>query len=67
MIHGSCLTVGVGGYLLKGGAMLGRSTLYGDGASHVIRYTMVNANGDILWVDRDYAFDAYCGICSISF
>ena len=53
MVHGSCLTVGVGGYLLKGGAMVGGNSLYGDGASQVIRYTMVNADGEILWVDRD--------------
>ena len=59
MIHGSCLEVGVGGYLLKGGLALGGSALYGDGASNVLRYTMVNANGDILWVDRDLTNYAY--------
>ena len=41
MIHGQCLTVGVGGFLLKGGFnMLGGSARYGDGSSHVVRYTM---------------------------
>ena len=54
MIHGQCLTVGVGGFLLKGGFnMLGGSARYGDGSSHVVRYTMVDVNGDILRVDGD--------------
>ena len=54
MIHGQCLTVGVGGFLLKGGFnMLGGSARYGDGSSHVVRYTMVDVNGDIMRVDRE--------------
>ena len=52
MIHGQCLTVGVGGFLLKGGFnMLGGSAQHGVGSSHVVRYTMVDANGDIMRVD----------------
>ena len=54
MIHGQCLTVGVGGFLLKGGFnMLGGSARHGDGSSHVVRYTMVDVKGDILRVDGD--------------
>lgn len=44
----------MGGFLLKGGInLLGGSALYGDGASHVVRYTMVDAKGDVLQVDRE--------------
>ena len=56
MIHGQCLTVGVGGFLLKGGFnMLGGSARYGDGARHVVRYTMVDVDGDVVRVDADGA------------
>ena len=54
MVHGQCLTVGVGGYLLKGGFnYLGGSARHGNGARHVVRYTMVSPKGEIMVVDRD--------------
>ena len=38
MIHGQCLTVGVGGYLLGGGVnALGASARFGFGAQNVIK------------------------------
>ena len=49
MIHGQCLTVGVGGYILGGGTnVVGTSQRYGNGASHVLEYTMVDAEGNII-------------------
>ena len=54
MVHGQCLTVGVGGYLLKGGFnYLGGSARHGNGARHVVRYTMVSPKGEIMVVDKD--------------
>jgi hypothetical protein len=44
----------VGGFLLKGGInAVGGTALMGDGASNTIRYTVINADGDILQVDKD--------------
>ena len=54
MVHGQCLTVGVGGYLLKGGFnYLGGSARHGNGGRHVVRYTMVSPKGEIMVVDKD--------------
>ena len=54
MVHGSCLTVGVGGYLLGGGSnVAGPPMRYGSGAENVLEYTMVTAEGEILTVDKD--------------
>ena len=54
MIHGQCLSVGVGGYLLGGGAnILGTTAKYGGGMEHVTEYTMVTAKGQIVKVNRD--------------
>ena len=53
MLHGQCLSVGVAGYLLGGGAnVVGTSERYGSGARHVVRYTMVDALGRILLVSN---------------
>ena len=54
MVHGQCLDVGIGGYLLHGGVnLLGTSDKYGAGMEHVLKYTMVSGNGDIITVDED--------------
>ena len=46
------MTVGVGGFLLKGGInMPGGSALYGSGSHNVVRYRTVDSAGDILEVD----------------
>ena len=51
LIHGQCKSVGVAGYILGGGVnVVGTSERYGSGASHVERYTMVDAEGRILLV-----------------
>ena len=51
MVHGQCLGVGVGGYLLGGGFnIIGSSNQYLSGASNVLEYTMVDAKGRILKV-----------------
>ena len=53
-VHGSCSTVGVGGYLLGGGSnVAGPPMRYGSGAENVLEYTMVTAEGDIVKVDKD--------------
>ena len=49
MIHGQCLTVGVGGYILGGGVnAVGTSQKYGSGAMNALEYTMVDAEGNII-------------------
>ncbi len=54
MVHGSCLTVGVGGYLLGGGSnVAGPPMRYGSGSDNVLQYTMVTADGEIVTVDKD--------------
>lgn len=54
MIHGQCLSVGVGGYLLGGGVnVVGTSERLGSGAENVIKFTMVTAEGDIAEVTKD--------------
>ena len=51
MIHGQCLTVGVGGFLLGGGInWVGTSEKYGLGAENVLEYKMVDASGKILQI-----------------
>ena len=51
MVHAQCLAVGVGGYLLGGGYnIIGTSNRYLSGASNVLQYTMVDAEGRILKV-----------------
>ena len=56
MVHGQCLTVGVGGYLLGGGInTVGLSEAYGSGASNVIEFTLVTAEGDVARVSRTNA------------
>ncbi len=53
-VHGSCSTVGVGGYLLGGGSnVAGPPMRYGSGAENVLEYTMVTADGEVLTVDKD--------------
>ena len=48
IIHGQCLGVGVGGFLLAGGInAIGTSQRYKSGASNILQYTMVDANGDV--------------------
>ena len=48
LIHGQCLGVGVGGFLLGGGInAIGTSQRYKTGASNVLQYTMVDSKGDI--------------------
>ena len=55
MIHGQCTSVGVAGYILGGGInFVGTSNRYGSGADHVIQYTMVDAEGQILFVSCKY-------------
>ena len=54
MVHGQCLVVGVGGFLLGGGFnMVGTTAKYGTGAANVIEYKMVTATGDIIQVRKD--------------
>ena len=48
LIHGQCLGVGVGGFLLGGGInAIGTSQRYKSGAINVLQYTIVDAEGDI--------------------
>ena len=55
MVHGSCLDVGVGGYLLGGGYnYFGTDPRYLSGSSNVLQYTMVDANGSIYKVTFIY-------------
>ena len=52
MVHGACTGVGVGGFLLGGGFnYAGSSRRLGSGASQVLEYPMVDANGDVLKVN----------------
>lgn len=54
VIHGQCKSVGIGGYILGGGInVVGTSEKYGTAGDHVIKYTMVDAVGNILHVTRD--------------
>ena len=51
-IHGQCLSVGVGGYLLGGGInVMGATQKFGStGSKQVLQFTMVDAEGRILTV-----------------
>ena len=54
MIHGQCLEVGVGGFLLGLGTNLpGTSSRLGTGADHVLEHTLVLADGSIAKVTKD--------------
>ena len=54
MVHGQCLSVGVGGYLLGGGLnFVGTTSKFGTGASNVLEFEMVTAEGDVVRVRRD--------------
>ena len=60
MIHGQCLAVGVGGYLLGGGYnIIGTSNKFISGASNVLQYTMVDAKGRILEVFYLFIYYSY--------
>ena len=54
-MHGQCGSVGVGGYLAKGGInwLNGLGAMFGTGASNVVRHTVVTAAGDIYNVDEE--------------
>ena len=52
MVHGQCLTVGVGGYLLGGGTnALGASAKYGFAVHNIIEMRVVLADGSIARVN----------------
>ena len=52
MVHGQCLTVGVGGYLLGGGTnALGASAKYGFAVHNIIEMRIVLADGSIARVN----------------
>ncbi len=54
MVHGQCLDVGVGGFLLGGGVnVAGSTSKYGLGSENVVEYTMVSAQGEIVTVDEE--------------
>ena len=54
MVHGQCLSVGVGGYLLGGGInFVGTSAKHGTGASNILEYEMVTATGDIVRIRQN--------------
>ena len=55
IIHGQCLDVGVGGFILGGGInALGATARYGFGAEQVIAYKLVLADGRLATVDKDH-------------
>ena len=52
MVHGQCLTVGVGGYLLGGGTnALGASAKFGFAVHNIIEMRLVLADGSIARVN----------------
>ena len=54
VVHGQCLGVGVGGFLLGGGVnMVGSTARYGTGMEQVLRYRIVTAAGERLIVEKD--------------
>eukprot|EP00092_Neocalanus_flemingeri_P022800 GFUD01024724.1.p1 GENE.GFUD01024724.1~~GFUD01024724.1.p1 ORF type:complete len:607 (-),score=100.10 GFUD01024724.1:109-1884(-) len=60
IIHGQCLEVGVGGFILGGGInALGATTMYGFGAEQVITYKLVLADGSFATVDKDHIQISY--------
>ena len=49
LIHGACTSVGVGGYLIGGGAQAsGTTQRFGFGNFNVLQFTMVDAEGNII-------------------
>ena len=50
LVHGGCTGIGVGGFILGGGFGYGLSPRYFTGASNVLEYTLVDAEGRILKV-----------------
>ena len=53
LIHGACLSVGVGGYLIGGGAQAsGTTQRFGFGNFNVLQFTMVDSNGNIIKVSE---------------
>ena len=55
LIHGACTSVGVGGYLIGGGAQAsGTTQRFGFGNFNVLQFTMVDANGNIIKASDTY-------------
>ena len=53
MLHGQCRNVGVGGYIAGGGMnFVGTYEKFGTAAEHVLKYTLVTANGTILHISE---------------
>ena len=58
-VHGQCLTVGVGGYLLGGGTnALGASAKHGFAVHNIIEIRIVLADGSIARVDDKKVLEA---------
>ena len=56
MVHGQCLTVGIGGYLLGGGInAVGTTQRIGSGSSNVLQYTLVDGDGFLVKVNMSDA------------
>ena len=54
VVHGQCLSVGVGGFTLGGGVnMVGTTARYGAAMEQVISYEMVTARGDIVHIEEE--------------
>ena len=54
VVHGQCLSVGVGGFTLGGGVnMVGTTARYGAAMEQVISYEMVTARGEIVHVEEE--------------
>lgn len=54
VVHGQCLSVGVGGFTLGGGVnMVGSTAKYGAAMEQVIEYRMVTASGEIVIVTEE--------------
>ena len=65
MVHGQCLHVGVGGYLLGGGIhIVGTTQRHGMGSANVLEYTMVDSMGMIVKVSKGFCFKNLEKICS---
>ena len=54
VVHGQCLSVGVGGFTLGGGVnMVGTTARYGAAMEQVISYEMVTARGEIVHIEEE--------------
>jgi FAD/FMN-containing dehydrogenase len=54
VVHGQCLEVGVGGFLMGGGMNgVGTSVRHGSGSEKVLKYTLVTAKGEVATVTKD--------------